>query len=163
MGAILLLSFGAGLWDWRERRIPNWLCLGGAIAGFLLNDIWFAAAGFSLALAIHLPLYALRATGGGDVKLMAALGALMGVEQWLRLFLISAILGGVVALGLVLMRGALGETLQRTWFVVKSLGRGVAPYKGRPELDLSTGLGRTLPRGVVVAFAVVVWILVRRA
>ncbi len=116
-----------------------------------------------MALAIHLPLYALRATGGGDVKLMAALGALMGVEQWLRLFLISAILGGVVALGLVLMRGALGETLQRTWFVVKSLGRGVAPYKGRPELDLSTGLGRTLPRGVVVAFAVVVWILVRRA
>jgi prepilin peptidase CpaA len=163
MGSILLLSFGAGLWDWRERRIPNWLCLGGAIVGFLLNDFWFAAAGLGLALAIHLPLFALRATGGGDVKLMAALGALMGVEQWLRLFLISAILGGVVALGLVLMRGALGETLKRTWFVVKSLGRWVAPYQAKPELDVSSGLGRTMPRGVVVAMAVVVWLLFGRS
>lgn len=159
IGAILLLSFGAGLWDWRERRIPNWLCVAGAIAGFVLNDFWFATAGLGLALLIHLPLFALRATGGGDVKLMAALGALMGVEQWLRLFLISAILGGVVALGLVVLRGALGETLKRTWFVVRSLGRGVAPYVAKPELDVTTGLGRTLPRGVVVAMAVVVWIV----
>jgi Flp pilus assembly protein protease CpaA len=93
---------------------------------------------------------------------MAALGALMGVEQWIRLFLISAILGGVVALGLVLMRGALGETLKRVWFVVKSLGRGVAPYQAKPELDVSSGLGRTMPRGVVVAMAVVVWLLLGR-
>jgi prepilin peptidase CpaA len=162
LSAILLLCFGAGLWDWRERRIPNWLCLGGALAGFLLNDLRFAAGGLGLALAIHLPLFALRATGGGDVKLMAALGALMGVEQWLRLFLISAILGGVVALGLVLMRGALAETLKRTWFVVSSLGRGVAPYQGKPELDVSSGLGRTMPRGVVVAMAVLVWMVFGR-
>ena len=158
MGSILLLSFGAGLWDWRERRIPNWLCLGGALAGFLLNDWRFAAGGLGLALAIHLPLFMLRATGGGDVKLMAALGALMGFEQWLRLFLISAILGGAVALGLVLIRGVLGETLKRTWFVLRTLGRGEAPYETKPELDVSTGLGRTFPRGVVVAMAVVVWI-----
>ncbi len=128
------------------------------MAGFLLNDWWYALAGMGLALVIHLPLFALRATGGGDVKLMAALGALMGVDQWLRMFLISAILGGVVALVLVLMRGALGETLKRTWFVVKSLGRGVAPYAAKPELDVTTGLGQTLPRGVVVAMAVVVWL-----
>ncbi len=158
IGAILLLSFGAGLWDWRERRIPNWLCLGGAMAGFLLNDWPFAAAGLGLALAIHLPLFVLRATGGGDVKLMAALGALMGIDQWLRMFLISSILGGVVALGLVLIRGALGETLKRSWFVVTSLGRGIAPYIAKPELDVTTGLGRTLPRGVVVAIAVVLWL-----
>jgi prepilin peptidase CpaA len=158
IGSILLLSFGAGLWDWRHRRIPNWLCLGGTIVGFLLNDPWFALTGLGLALAIHLPLFALRATGGGDVKLMAALGALMGVEQWLRLFLISAILGGVVALALVLMRGVLGETLKRTWFVVRSLGQGVAPYKVKPELDVSSGFGRSLPRGVVVAAAVVIWL-----
>ncbi|MCX6613354.1 MAG: A24 family peptidase [Acidobacteria bacterium] len=163
MGVILLLCFGAGLWDWRERRIPNWLCLGGAVAGFLLNDWRFAAGGLGLALAIHLPLFALRATGGGDVKLMAALGALMGVEQWLRLFLISAILGGVVALGLVVLRGAAGETLKSTWFVLTSLGRGVAPYEAKPELDVTTGLGRTLPRGVVVAAAVLVWIAWRQA
>jgi prepilin peptidase CpaA len=114
--------------------------------------------GLGLALAIHLPLFALRATGGGDVKLMAALGALLGVEAWLRVFLISAILGGVIALGLVIWRGVLGETFKRVSFVVRSLGRGVAPYREKPELDVTTGLGNTLPRGVVVAIAVVLWL-----
>lgn len=154
---IFLVAFGAGWLDWRERRIPNWLCLCGLIAALILNEIPFAIKGLGLALAIHLPLYALRATGGGDVKLMAALGALMGVDDWLRLFIISAVLGGVVALGFVLSRGVVGETMKRVGFVLSSLFRGKAPYKSRPELDVRSGLGRTLPRGVVVAMAVVGW------
>lgn len=158
---VLLVSLGAAIWDWRVRRIPNWLCVSGLVAGFLLNDWRFALGGLGLALAIHLPLFAMRATGGGDVKLMAALGALLGVEQWLRVFLISAVLGGVVALGLVVWRGVLAETLRRVWFVIQSLGRGVAPYREKAELDVTSGQGRTLPRGVVVAMAVVVWLLVR--
>ncbi|MBM3761639.1 MAG: prepilin peptidase [Acidobacteria bacterium] len=155
---VLLLSLGAAIWDWRVRRIPNWLCLSGLLAGFVLNDWRFALGGVGLALAIHLPLFALRATGGGDVKLMAALGALLGVDVWLRVFLISAILGGVIALGMVFWRGALRETFKRLWMILRSLGRGVAPYRERPELDVTTGLGNTLPRGVVVAIAVVVWL-----
>ena len=158
---VVLVSLGAAIWDWRVRRIPNWLCVSGLVAGFLLNDWRFALGGLGLALAIHLPLFAMRATGGGDVKLMAALGALLGVEQWLRVFLISAVLGGVVALGLVVWRGALAETLRRVWFVIQSLGRGVAPYREKAELDVTSGQGRTLPRGVVVAMAVMVWLLVR--
>lgn len=158
LAVALLVALGAGIWDWRVRRIPNWLCLSGLVAGFVLNDWRFALGGLGLALVIHLPLFALRATGGGDVKLMAALGALLGLDVWLRVFLISAILGGVIALGLVLWRGALGVTLKRVWFVVTSLGRGVAPYREKPELDVTTGLGNTLPRGVVVALAVIAWL-----
>ncbi|MFN8685362.1 MAG: prepilin peptidase [Acidobacteriota bacterium] len=154
---VLLLSLGAAAWDWRVRRIPNWLCLGGLLAGFLVNDTRSALAGAGLALAIHLPLFALRATGGGDLKLMAALGALLGWESWLRVFLLNAVLGGVVALALVLWRGAGRETARRVWSVLRSLGRGQAPYLAQPELDVTTGLGRTLPRGVVVALAVLVW------
>ena len=157
LGVIFVLALMAGWWDWRERRIPNWLCLGGLAAALMLNEIPFALKGLGLALAIHLPLFALRATGGGDVKLMAALGALMGVDDWLRFFILNAVLGGVVALGFVLSRGVVGETVKRVGFVLSSLLRGKAPYESRPELDVRSGLGRTLPRGVVVAFAVVVW------
>lgn len=159
LSAIVVLAFGAGWWDWRERRIPNWLCLSGLLAALLLNEIPFALKGLGLALAIHLPLYALRATGGGDVKLMAALGALMGVDDWLRFFIVSAVLGGVVALGFVLSHGVMGETVKRVGFVLSSLVRGKAPYESRPELDVRSGLGRTLPRGVVVAMAVAGWAL----
>lgn len=161
LAVVLLVSLGAGLWDWRVRRIPNWLCLSGALAGFVLNDWRVALGGMVLALVIHLPLFALRATGGGDVKLMAALGALLGWESWLRVFLISAVLGGVVALALVLWRGVGRETISRVWSVLRSLGRGEAPYAARPELDVTSGMGRTLPRGVVVAAAVVMWMIGR--
>lgn len=159
LGSVLLLSLGAGIWDWKVRRIPNWLCLSGLVAGFLLNDFRFAITGFGLALAIHLPLYALRAIGGGDVKLMAALGALLGLEAWLRVFVINAILGGVVALVVVVVRGMGKETFRRIWFVMKSLGRGTAPYQERAELDVTSGLGRSLPRGVIIAMAVGIWVV----
>ena len=81
----------------------------------------------------------------------------MGWESWLRVFLLNAVLGGVIALALVLWRGAGRETARRVWSVLRSLGRGQAPYLAQPELDVTTGLGRTLPRGVVVALAVLVW------
>ncbi len=151
----------AAVWDWRERRIPNWLCLGGLLGAFILNDCVFALKGLALALAIHLPLFALRATGGGDVKLMAALGALLGLDDWLKLFMISALLGGVVAIGFVLSRGVLGETFRRIGFVLSSLVRGQAPYQTKPELDVGSGMGRTLPRGVIVGMAYLGWILWR--
>ena len=157
-----LVCAGAAWWDWRERLIPNWLCLGGLLCGFVVNDWLFAMKGLALALAIHLPLYALRATGGGDVKLMAALGALLGVDDWLRLFIVSAVLGGVVAIGFVMSRGVLGETFRRVGFVLSSLVRGRAPYKTNPELDVGSGMGRTLPRGVIVAMAYVGWVLWNR-
>ena len=66
--------------------------------------------------------------------------------------------GALVALALVLWRGVAGETMKRVWFVLRSLGRGVAPYREKAELDVSSGLGHSLPRGVVVAMAVLVWL-----
>jgi len=147
--------------DWRERRIPNWLCFGGLLAGFAMNDWGFALKGLALALAIHLPLFALRATGGGDVKLMGAMGAMLGLDDWLRLFIISALLGGVVAIGFVLSRGVLRDTIHRIGFILSSLVHGRAPYQAKPELDVGSGMGRTLPRGVIVGMAYLGWILWR--
>ena len=59
-------------------------------------------------------LYALRAMGAGDVKLMAAVGSMVGWEDWFGIFIITAIVGGVAALLLVLFRGRLkNDSLQR--------------------------------------------------
>ncbi|MBI3682079.1 MAG: prepilin peptidase [Acidobacteria bacterium] len=52
---------------------------------------------------MFLPLFLLRGMGGGDAKLMAAIGAITGWQNCFIVFLLTAILGGVLAAGLALM------------------------------------------------------------
>ena len=103
---LLTLVLGAAAYDLLYRRIPNWLTLGGAVLGVALNTFlyqgWpglrFSMAGMALAFGIYLVLYALRAMGAGDVKLMAAVGSIVGWENWFGIFVITAIIGGVMSL-----------------------------------------------------------------
>jgi prepilin peptidase CpaA len=67
--------------DLKARRIPNWLTLGaaaGAFGFFLTGQGWqglgWSAAGWAVGLAMFFPVFVLRGIGGGDVKLLAALG-----------------------------------------------------------------------------------------
>src|SRR5271157_3131734 len=77
---LLIVLLAAAVFDVRYRRIPNWLTVGGAVLGIAMNavigpplaGIGFALAGLGVAFGIYVLLYALRAMGAGDVKLMAA-------------------------------------------------------------------------------------------
>ena len=95
--------FVATVIDWNSRRIPNLLTFPLALVGLALNAIvggWMGLAGalvgLVLGLLIFLLFMALGAMGAGDVKLMAALGALLGVVHvfWIGLF--TAVMGGVL-------------------------------------------------------------------
>lgn len=159
----------AGVWDLRTRRIPNWLVLTGLLLGFLLNGFLFlgpgllrAAAGFGLALLIYFPMYLLRGMGAGDVKLMAALGAIAGWQLWLGIFLLSGILGGVLAVLLTLAKGRLRTTLWNVGFIVSELSHLRAPHLTRAELDVENPKAVTLPHGTVIALGVVVLLVLIR-
>ena len=91
--------------DVRARRIPNLLTFSALGLGFLLNALAFqgdglvhSAQGAVLGLAILLPFHVLRGLGAGDVKLMAAIGALKGPEFVIYTFAWAAIFGGVLAM-----------------------------------------------------------------
>src|SRR5690349_12616599 len=115
--ALIGVTGVAALTDLYSRRIPNFLVVAGFIAGLAFN-IWFAGwiglaqslMGFGLAILIYVPLFVLRAMGGGDVKLMAAAGALVGPRDWFTLFILASIAGGVIAMGMLLARNTLGST-----------------------------------------------------
>lgn len=90
----------AAVWDWRERRIPNWLVLAVALAGVgvLLAgpqvQPWGltpgqASVGAFMALAVLLPFYALGWMGAGDVKLGVALGIWLGWQPWLMAWAVA--------------------------------------------------------------------------
>ncbi len=107
--------------DIRTRRIPNVLTatmagagVGLAVAG--LDGVSPAASmgGLLVGLLLMLPGHALGATGAGDVKLMAAVGAIVGVHMVVTAFLFTAIAGGVLAVAVALRRRRLTDTLAGT-------------------------------------------------
>ncbi|MEO7144159.1 MAG: A24 family peptidase [Bryobacteraceae bacterium] len=159
--ALVILVLTAALWDLVRRRIPNWLTVSGAIAGLAVNTwlsgwsgLGFAAGGMGVALAVYIPLFLLRAMGGGDVKLMAAVGTLMGPLNWLIAFLLISILGGVIALGMVIAAGRLARTLHNVFAILRELAQLRAPYQNNPEFDTNSGAGTTLAHGAVIALGI---------
>ena len=97
--------------DLRTRRVPNSLTFGTGVAGLAMaaatgNGILAAAViGGVIGLALMLPGYLFGATGGGDVKLLAAFGTLLGPRDTLTAFFAMAIAGGVIALMVAAYRG----------------------------------------------------------
>jgi len=156
---LLLLVIPAGLFDSRQRRVPNWLAGAGILLGIALNaflyenaGLWTSLKGLGLAFLIYFPLYLLRAMGAGDVKLMAAVGAIAGPANWLGIFVLTCLFGGVAAIVLVAAKDRIRRTFENIWVILLSARLGQAPYTDNPQLDVRSGQGLRLPHAVVIAF-----------
>ena len=155
MTAITLV---AAFTDLKARRIPNWLVLIGLVAGFSLNAVfggWSGVAaaglGFGLALLIYVPLFILRAMGGGDVKLMAAVGCMAGPHNWFAIFVLASVAGAVYAVFLLLAKRSMGGALWNIGHIVKELIRLRMPFRSKPELDIGHAKALSVPHGVSIA------------
>jgi prepilin peptidase CpaA len=107
--------------DLRTRRIPNELTaamagigVGLSAAGVSGVPLWASMLGFVIGLALMMPGHVLGATGAGDVKLMAAVGAIVGPAMVITAFLFTAIAGGVLAVLVAVRRRRLSATLAGT-------------------------------------------------
>jgi prepilin peptidase CpaA len=111
--------------DVRTRRIPNALTMAGLIAGLLMRSLLGADAliggfqGAGLAFLIALPLFLLRGLGGGDVKLLIAVGAFAGPERLLVACALTAVAGGAMALLWALRWGGLVPLMSSTAAMLK--------------------------------------------
>jgi prepilin peptidase CpaA len=156
---LLSLVLGAAVYDVRYRRIPNWISAGGVVIGLALNTFlyqgWpglrFGLLGMALGFGIYFVLYALHAMGAGDVKLMAAVGSLVGWENWFGIFIITAMIGGMMALILVVTKGRFQRTLFNVGFILSEMKQGKAAYLSREELDVKNPKAMGLPHGAVIA------------
>jgi prepilin peptidase CpaA len=165
-GILLPLVVAAAAFDLRQRRIPNWLTLTGLLLGIAMNVFLFGTDGLltslqgaSLALLVYVPLFALRAMGAGDAKLMAAIGAITGPWNWLGVMVLTALFGGVLAVGLVLAKGRGRRTIQNLKLILTSWRFRRLPYDLSPELDVQSAQGLRLPHAVSILLGTVTFIL----
>lgn len=148
----------AGIFDLRYRRIPNWVNLSAIVLGLGANLLLLDAHGFVRALLgvgcsliVYVPLYLVRGMGAGDVKLMAAVGAIVGPWNWLFIFLVTALLGGFVSLAYVIYRRRLHQTLLNLAVVVGELGRVRSPALRDSHLDVRNPDALRMPHGAFIA------------
>jgi prepilin peptidase CpaA len=119
--ALLALTLSAAIIDARRGLIPNWLTLPALAAVLLARGVVQGPGALGLSVLgacvcglIPLLLFGLRAIGGGDVKLLAAIGALTGIRLGLEIQLVGFMLCMLYGLGLLAFRGELLATLRRS-------------------------------------------------
>jgi prepilin peptidase CpaA len=127
-GAVVAIAIAAVWFDVREGRIPNMLTVTAFVLALLVRSfVGWTAIGSGLAAAalcflVALPFFLVRGLGGGDVKLLTAFGAFLGLEQLAPALLVTALAGGVLALIEMVRRQAVGRTLWGLYAILRSLG-----------------------------------------
>ncbi|GAA5505420.1 A24 family peptidase [Novipirellula caenicola] len=123
--ALLLI---ASVCDFRSREIPDWISIAIAVvaivaslAGWLGIGLMWAVAGGIVGLLLGYGLFQFAQLGGGDAKLIASLGMLLGPAGILILCFGMAIAGGVLSL-IAMLRG------QRDYAYVPAITAGFVWY-----------------------------------
>lgn len=165
-GLLVLLVAAAAAFDLRQRRVPNWLTAAGLLSGIGMNiflfetdGLWISLEGTGLALLIYVPLFALRAMGAGDAKLMAAVGAITGPANWIGVMILTSLFGGIVAVALVLGKGRVRHTLQNLKLILTSWRFHHLPYHLSPELDVGSDQSLRLPHALSILLGTITFLV----
>ena len=149
--------------DLRTGRIPNLLTVPFACGGLLYHCVLlgipagglFALKGLGLGcLLLFLP-FALGGMGGGDVKCLGALGAWMGPERIFWIFLYGAMIGGLIALALLVLPSR-SQGMREAWLDLK-----IGLLSGRWFRDQANS--RRFPYTLPIAAGVMAFFLMGKA
>lgn len=170
---LMIAAAVAGLaawYDWRTGHIPNWLTLGalaiapiahfGLAAAFGAFDLGVQEAGFSVAGAlvcgiVPIMLYRMGGIYGGDVKLLAAVGAILGTLLGVEAQLYSFVIGMAYAFGKLAHQGRLLGTLGNSFALVANPLRSKEKRREiAPEMMSEMRFGPSIFVGVVATMII---------
>lgn len=156
--AIVSVSGLSAFFDYKYRRIPNWLVVVGFFCGLILNTLRHPSffidslLGFAVGIGVLFLPFALGWIGAGDVKLFAVVGALLGVSWLPRVFFYASVAAGVIALSDMLRGASRVRSFRQTWIDLKLFVSSLGRVLPEPVRKRSGEQGGSVPWGV--AFAV---------
>jgi prepilin peptidase CpaA len=161
---ILAAAFAltAGITDFRCRKIPNWLTYPAIPIAILLH--WLIAgshaallslAGAAVGLGVLLPFVLLGGLGGGDWKLMGALGAFFEPQRLVPVLILTLMINGIMALTLVLWKKRVGQTARNVGRIAGSVFKFRSPGS---DLSIDNSEAEEIPFGIAAALATLLYV-----
>lgn len=148
---VVILLFCA-VTDLKSGKIYNMVIAPGLILAFLFSGVtggWEALGqsflGFAVGLGLLLVPFLLGGMGAGDVKLLGLVGAFQGPVFCFRSFILAALVGGVMAIGIMIYRSGFLK-----------IGRGFLPLlglffsAGGKKIAFEANRKGTFPYGVAI-------------
>lgn len=134
---LLVVAVACAVTDLWKGKIYNAITYPAMAIGVVLSvwqhgvsGIWIALGGFAVGFFPALILFQLGGMGGGDVKLLGAIGAIAGAIAATETLILAFLVGGLLSIGKLVWQGQLFSSLWRTVRVlVGTLWPGLAPAK----------------------------------
>jgi prepilin peptidase CpaA len=142
--------------DVRSRRIPNWLVVPFLLSGLIHQAVtngWGGAGRGFLGIGLATLLFGFpcltRGMGMGDLKLAAGVGAWVGPNQFFLVFVLSGIIGALMAGFYALVHGSLGKCLDNTGNLVAHVcNSGLRPH---PNVSIDNPSALSIPYAPAIA------------
>jgi prepilin peptidase CpaA len=167
MFILYAVLFFAAITDLRFQKIPNWLTLSAILSGISINAVTNGFNGFLLSttgvllgVALLILFYFLGGMGGGDVKLMGAVGAFLGPKGVVIAFVATALVGGAYAFILLASHGQLSKSLKRYSLILKIY------FLTRKVLYVSPSEAEKKPRlryGIAIALGTIISVVMKES
>lgn len=137
--AVAAFTVAAAVSDMRSRKIRNELTVSFFVAGLAfhtavdgLDGFLYALLGFAAGFGIFFLLWIIGTGGGGDTKLMGALGAWLGWKQTLLVMVVATVVVILLTIVLMVYRAATGEAVKMATNMGDDTGSGKSKKKSRP-------------------------------
>ncbi|MFL5245741.1 MAG: prepilin peptidase [Gemmataceae bacterium] len=165
LGVVILAVLISAATDVWKFKVLNILTLPLMASGLLYHSLTHGALGFTWSLlgalcglGLLLPLYILGGMGAGDVKLMAAIGAWLGLPLTLYVFIASSLAAGIYSLIVICWYRRTEETwinLKIAWHRISTLTRHLGSEERiESEVVRQDRRGRIIPFAAMIALGV---------
>jgi prepilin peptidase CpaA len=160
----------AAVIDGIKLKVPNWLTYPLIVSGWVFSAIsyashglpWWEGLGWSLlgttvGCALLLPSYAIGGMGAGDVKLLMGCGAWVHAAATFYAFCVGAIVGGVLAIAMVLITRTFDHHYKQFWKILNEIVTVRNPEKLAEIADERKPTMRKLPYGIPITIGALLY------